>query len=59
MPSFLKKKKRGGVDFDGRGGGEDLGGIKEGSSQNILYEKKYFSKRKIKQQNTMTLAEMK
>lgn len=47
------------MDFDGRGGGEDLGGIKEGSSQNILYEKKYFSKRKIKQQNTMTLAEMK
>lgn len=46
MPSFLKKKKRGGVDFYGRGGGEDLGEIKEGSNQNILYEKKILVKEK-------------
>lgn len=34
------------MDFDGRGGGEDLGGIKEGSSQNLLYEKHILVKEK-------------
>lgn len=42
---LMRVRKR--VDLNGSRGGEELGGIKEGKNQNILYEKKYvFTKKK-------------